>query len=355
MTRVSTSKGFTLIELLVVIAIIAILAAILFPVFSKAREKARQTNCLSNQRQIVMAAMMYAQDNGEILPDAASWMSEISISAKVFKCMDNIQANSYGYNVAMDGQSLGGFASQDPTTLAVTADTLNTTNPPVLNTSADVNLIHNGQAIYSYLDGHVAYGGNPTIGTASLSATPAISAISILTSGSGPQAASNWPTLPIGYYFTAKKAATVTAIGLYPCGGIKVGQIPVFICDVTGVNGAVGTVSTATVDLSGTPDSTGFIYANLNNTKTLVAGTTYLIAEFAGQTTADIYCFTFGAPAISITFDSTLIDASQVVDAFCYPGTGSAPAAGASLSNWSLNGVGASPGASGGPISFKYN
>ncbi|MDI9586046.1 MAG: prepilin-type N-terminal cleavage/methylation domain-containing protein [Acidobacteriota bacterium] len=54
--------GFTLIELLVVIAIIAILAAILFPVFARAREKARQTSCLSNLKQLQLGMMMYAQD-----------------------------------------------------------------------------------------------------------------------------------------------------------------------------------------------------------------------------------------------------------------------------------------------------
>ncbi len=58
-------RGFTLIELLVVIAIIAILAAILFPVFARAREKARQTSCLSNLKQIGLAHLMYAQDYDE--------------------------------------------------------------------------------------------------------------------------------------------------------------------------------------------------------------------------------------------------------------------------------------------------
>jgi len=63
----SRKTGFTLIELLVVIAIIAILAAILFPVFARAREKARQTACLSNLKQIGLGMMMYAQDYDETL------------------------------------------------------------------------------------------------------------------------------------------------------------------------------------------------------------------------------------------------------------------------------------------------
>jgi prepilin-type N-terminal cleavage/methylation domain-containing protein/prepilin-type processing-associated H-X9-DG protein len=61
-------RGFTLIELLVVIAIISILAAILFPVFSKAREKARQISCLSNLKQVTLAIMMYTEDYDEMTP-----------------------------------------------------------------------------------------------------------------------------------------------------------------------------------------------------------------------------------------------------------------------------------------------
>src|SRR5579862_1224391 len=64
-----TKNGFTLIELLVVIAIIAILAAILFPVFAQAREKARQAMCISNQKQLGLAFLQYEQDYDEQLFD----------------------------------------------------------------------------------------------------------------------------------------------------------------------------------------------------------------------------------------------------------------------------------------------
>jgi prepilin-type N-terminal cleavage/methylation domain-containing protein/prepilin-type processing-associated H-X9-DG protein len=68
----STLRAFTLIELLVVIAIIAILAAILFPVFAQAREKARQSTCISNLKQIGVACLQYAQDYDECYP-LARW------------------------------------------------------------------------------------------------------------------------------------------------------------------------------------------------------------------------------------------------------------------------------------------
>jgi prepilin-type N-terminal cleavage/methylation domain-containing protein len=62
------TRGFTLIELLVVIAIIAVLAAILFPVFAEAREKGRQTVCISNQRQLAAAVHLYLNDHDETFP-----------------------------------------------------------------------------------------------------------------------------------------------------------------------------------------------------------------------------------------------------------------------------------------------
>ncbi len=103
-------KGFTLIELLVVIAIIAILAAILFPVFQKVRENARRTSCLSNEKQLGLALMQYTQDYDETLPmgnmlTGTGWAQNIYAYVKsvgVYHCPDDASGQgglvSYAFN-----------------------------------------------------------------------------------------------------------------------------------------------------------------------------------------------------------------------------------------------------------------
>ena len=88
-----TARGFTLIELLVVIAIIAILAAILFPVFAQAREQARRTSCLSNMRQLGTAVAMYTQDYDETMPTAYSGGTTCSHAEyiEIYPYMKNMQ------------------------------------------------------------------------------------------------------------------------------------------------------------------------------------------------------------------------------------------------------------------------
>jgi len=113
--------AFTLIELLVVIAIIAILAAILFPVFARAREKARQTSCLSNLKQLGLGTMMYTQDYDETLvmryydvaPDWAlriQWYDALVPYLKntgIYKCPSDTGSSWLSYSMNCD-RNIGG-------------------------------------------------------------------------------------------------------------------------------------------------------------------------------------------------------------------------------------------------------
>jgi len=133
-------RGFTLIELLVVIAIIAILAAILFPVFARAREKARQTSCLSNLKELQLGALMYAQDYDEVqlrvnigggltytLPNGNPHTGYMLWHTSLFPYVKNIQiyncpsgdrdftgqytgGGDYGVNTRNAGRSLGSMS-----------------------------------------------------------------------------------------------------------------------------------------------------------------------------------------------------------------------------------------------------
>ncbi|MEI6519847.1 MAG: prepilin-type N-terminal cleavage/methylation domain-containing protein [bacterium] len=155
----SAKKGFTLIELLVVIAIIAILAAILFPVFGRAREKARQTTCLANQRQIAASIQMWAQDHNSSLPSSATIWKDLSIDPGILICPTKGKTvpNAYFFNSSLSDVSQGDI--NDPTTAILTADGLEVTgltgaSPNLLVNAANVDYRHSGKFISSYADGH---------------------------------------------------------------------------------------------------------------------------------------------------------------------------------------------------------
>jgi len=152
---VSQKRGFTLIELLVVIAIIAILAAILFPVFAKAREKARQITCASNEKQVGLAFLQYVEDYDEVWPvglagtgankiEGVGWAGQIYAYVKstgVLKCPDDstqpvtgtpvLYPVSYAYNSDAAAESDAGFSAPSSTVVLaeVTGDTADVTDP----------------------------------------------------------------------------------------------------------------------------------------------------------------------------------------------------------------------------------
>ena len=122
--------GFTLIELLVVIAIIAILAAILFPVFARARENAKRAACWSNLRQLGLGLRMYSQDNDELFPigtDATQWSYFFNPKpAFVQATYPYVKNRALYYCPSSEGLAGQGAASSDPATRQWAAGLRNT-------------------------------------------------------------------------------------------------------------------------------------------------------------------------------------------------------------------------------------
>jgi|GEM_PF-1461046 len=170
-------RGFTLIELLVVIAIIAILAGILFPVISSAREKARQATCISNQHQIALALQIYTGDHNDNLPRASEVWSEVNLGPGVTQCPTaGPGVNGYVYNIYLSDVSLGKVIHPEQTmatmdgmqdsvvdlddTAPYSPNTI--TNQPFPNiyySHEDADPRHADKYIAGYLDGHAALTG----------------------------------------------------------------------------------------------------------------------------------------------------------------------------------------------------
>lgn len=211
-------RGFTLIELLVVIAIIALLAAILFPVFGRARAKARQSACTSNLKQLSLAFVMYAQDWDGGLPYYLYWLRPdkscglqngylpnppggISSATTIFDCPEvdgfvyKAVAGSNGlhlygtdYGIAFDGCWRGAgapyygwgrldwYGKDAPGDVVLLCDFQNSSNPHMRYPGLASNFVpatrHSGGANIAFCDGHVKWYGETSELLATVTGSP---------------------------------------------------------------------------------------------------------------------------------------------------------------------------------------
>ena len=178
MHNASRKKAFTLIEILVVIGIIALLAAILFPVLSRARERARATTCMNNEHQIALAILQYTQDHTRRYPQpGGEWTTNIGLTngsnSAIFQCptegQDDIAGFSdYFFNAELMGVSDVRVRYPSNTLLigdGVTWGTMSSMGPLPLSVPGENRWIstdpyaqrHSGGANYAFADGHVKW------------------------------------------------------------------------------------------------------------------------------------------------------------------------------------------------------
>ncbi len=296
----SSGKGFTLIELLVVIAIIAILAAILFPVFARAREKARQTTCSSNQRQIAATVAMYAQDHEESLPTTTNFWSSMQLDPGVVICPTKGKntVNGYGFIVNNSGVSIG--AVEDPTAEMLTCDG----NNPIVNGFADIDgTRHSGKFVASYLDGHVSQTSDTPFAvrwtgqTAAAVVTYPTNAGSTIkcTTGGWTNGASSTTYIPAGLDGCVQFKASATA-GDFMIGLTESTFVPTTANNYTGIKYAM--------------------YANSATAKVYESGTIRVTVPAApAYTTSSVFTVQRKAGIVSFWVDSTLIYTSAITSA----------------------------------------
>jgi prepilin-type N-terminal cleavage/methylation domain-containing protein/prepilin-type processing-associated H-X9-DG protein len=225
----SNRKGFTLIELLVVIAIIAILAAILFPVFAKAREKARQITCASNMKQIGTGVAMYIQDYDEYYPqgndnsgvDLSGWASQLYPYLKatgILHCPDDA-TQLYVSGMANPNGDANEKAGTTfiPVSYALNSNLVNAKDSSLIAGSSTVEAFEVSGAWANPTDGIDLGGpsGNGTDGT-SLVAAPAATAAGTLTGGvdcalQGTALGTTGPLMETGYLTGSGYVATATS------------------------------------------------------------------------------------------------------------------------------------------------
>lgn len=183
-------SGFTLIELIVVIGIITVLAAILFPVISSARQKANQSSCLNNVRQIAIAIQIYTNDNNNIFPSMTTIWQGLNLSNKTYICpaIGKKLQNGYGYNYSLNNQLLSDADNiTNPSQIVEVADCRkNSLYPNIISTPGDIDYRHNGFASFGFVDGHVC----------SLNSCPNLPLFSYV------DLAASWLPIPIGSQYS---------------------------------------------------------------------------------------------------------------------------------------------------------